>query len=140
MDDSKFVGFLALQLVAALALGCFAVMWPGPWNHARYIGSGLALTGMVFLFVARLQLGKSFSVTPQARALVHGLYSRIRNPIYVFSSSMVLGILLILQRPLLFVLFGGLLAVQTWRAHKEAQVLDAKFGDEYRAYRRKTWF
>jgi protein-S-isoprenylcysteine O-methyltransferase Ste14 len=30
--------------------------------------------------------------------------------------------------------------MQALRAHREAQVLDAAFGDSYREYRRKTWF
>ena len=80
-------------------------------------------------------------MTPQARKLVtHGLYSKIRNPIYVFSSMMVLGVLLVVQKPLLFLFLAVLLVVQTWRAHKEALVLEAKFGDGYRQYRRQTWF
>jgi protein-S-isoprenylcysteine O-methyltransferase Ste14 len=29
---------------------------------------------------------------------------------------------------------------QMARARKEAQVLEANFGDEYRAYRARTWF
>jgi protein-S-isoprenylcysteine O-methyltransferase Ste14 len=141
MSDGRFVGFLVVQMVAVLALGCFVILWTGLWNLARYIGVLLAITGMVFLFAARFQLGKSFSVTAQARKLVrHGLYSRIRNPIYVFSSLMVLGVLLVVQRPLLFALFVALIVVQTLRAHKEAQVLEAKFGEEYREYRSKTWF
>jgi len=31
-------------------------------------------------------------------------------------------------------------AMQTVRARKEARVLEATFGDEYRAYRSRTWF
>ena len=30
--------------------------------------------------------------------------------------------------------------MQVWRARNEARVLEAKFGDAYREYRRKTWF
>jgi protein-S-isoprenylcysteine O-methyltransferase Ste14 len=30
--------------------------------------------------------------------------------------------------------------MQIWRARREAQVLEAAFGDAYREYRRKTWF
>jgi protein-S-isoprenylcysteine O-methyltransferase Ste14 len=30
--------------------------------------------------------------------------------------------------------------MQIMRARKESQVLEAKFGDEYRAYRAQTWF
>jgi protein-S-isoprenylcysteine O-methyltransferase Ste14 len=141
MSNGKWVGFLGVPMAAGRMLSCFAVLWPGPWNAARYIGVVLAITGIVLLFVARFQLGRSFSVTAQSHKLVtHGLYSRIRNPIYVFSSTMVVGILLVLQRPFLFVLFAVLMVVQTWRARNEASVLEAKFGAEYREYRSKTWF
>jgi len=30
--------------------------------------------------------------------------------------------------------------LQIWRAGKEAKVLEASFGDEYRTYRAGTWF
>jgi protein-S-isoprenylcysteine O-methyltransferase Ste14 len=53
---------------------------------------------------------------------------------------LVAGFVLILHRPLLWLLFLALAVMQTVRAHREAQVLEAAFGDEYRKYRRKTWF
>jgi hypothetical protein len=63
------------------------------------------------LFVtARLQLGKSFAVTPQAKELVTlGLYSRIPNPIYVFVDVMIFGLILALHLYWLFAFFriGG---------------------------------
>jgi len=93
------------------------------------------------LSLARFQLGRSFSVTAQAKKLVtHGLYSRIRNPIYVFGAAAMAGLFLILQRPGLWVLFVVLLVLQIVRAGKESQILEAKFGDEYRTYRSQTWF
>ena len=141
MNNTKFYGFLAVQMAATLGLVCLVILWKGSWNATGYVGLILALAGIIFLFIARSQLGKSFSVTAQARKLVtHGIYSKIRNPIYVFSGMMVLGVLLVVQRPYLFVLFALLIVMQTWRAHKEAQVLEEKFGDEYRDYRRHTWF
>jgi protein-S-isoprenylcysteine O-methyltransferase Ste14 len=141
MDDLKFYLFLGVQGVAVPVLLIFVFAWPGPWNGQRLAGSVLLLIGMSLVFTARLQLGRSFSLTPQARKLVtHGLYSRIRNPIYVFGTLAIVGLCLILQRPYLWLLPLSVIAMQTVRARREAQVLEAKFGDEYRAYRARTWF
>ena len=96
---------------------------------------------MGLLATARYQLGRSFSITPQARMLVtHGIYSRIQNPIYVFSALMIAGVVLVLHRPLLWLIFAFLVPMQIVRARKEARVLEEKFGEEYLEYRRKTWF
>lgn len=141
ISDFKFFGFLLVQLIGVAVLLLFLARWPGPWNTQRWVGSLLALVGLAFLLTARYQLGRSFSVTPQARELVtHGLYSRIRNPIYVFGSLAVAGVLLVLQRPHLWIFLAILIPVQVLRAKREARVLEAKFGDVYRAYRRHTWF
>src|ERR1700730_17330605 len=51
-----------------------------PWTASRILGAVLAVVGYTVFVTARLQLGKSFSVTPRAKELVTtGLYSRIRN-------------------------------------------------------------
>lgn len=45
--------------------------------------AGFVLTAisLVLVILARLQLGKSFAVTPQANDLVtHGLYARLQHP------------------------------------------------------------
>jgi len=142
MKINGFTAFLVFQLCAVLIVISLAVFRPGPWTTVRWADLGIAVPAAVLLFVARWQLGKSFSVTPQARELVtHGLYSKIRNPIYVFSALMLAGILIALRRPYaLFFLLLVLIPVQIVRARKEAKVLEAKFGEEYRACRAKTWF
>ena len=142
MKINGFTAFLVFQMCAVLIVISLAVFRPRPWSAARWTGLGIAVPAAVLLFVARWQLGKSFSVTPQARELVtQGLYPKIRNPIYVFSALMLTGILIALQRPYaLFFLLLVLIPVQIVRARKEAKVLEAKFGEEYRACRPKTWF
>jgi protein-S-isoprenylcysteine O-methyltransferase Ste14 len=141
MDDLKFYLSLVLQGLAVLVLLAFVAVWPGPWNVQRVVGSLLLLIGTALVFTARFQLGRSFSLTPQARKLItHGLYSRIRNPIYVFGTIAIAGLCLILQRPYVWILVLFVIAMQTARARKESQVLEAKFGDEYRTYRSRTWF
>ena len=69
-------------------------------NVAWWTGLILAVTSGGVLLTARYQLGDSFSVSPQARRLVtHGVYSRIRNPLYVFSTLMILGLVIAYQQP-----------------------------------------
>jgi protein-S-isoprenylcysteine O-methyltransferase Ste14 len=72
--------------------------------------------------------------------VTRGLYSRIRNPIYTFGTVAIAGMLLILQIPKLWILLVVLVAIQIFRAGREARVLEARFGEEYRAYRKQTWF
>jgi protein-S-isoprenylcysteine O-methyltransferase Ste14 len=141
MEGRSVYVFTALQVVAAATLLWFLVSWAAPWNVQRYVGSGLVVVGVAFVGVARYQLGKSFSIRPKARELVaHGLSSKIRNPIYVFGSMIILGLTLVLQKPVLWVVLAAVVAIQTIRARREARVLEEAFGDSYREYRRKTWF
>ena len=99
------------------------------------------MLGISLIGVARYQLGKSFSIRAEAHHLVTtGLYSKIRNPLYVFGLVMLVGLTLVLQVPALWVALGVVAVGQTIRARREARVLEAAFGDAYREYRRKTWF
>ena len=141
MEGPTFRALLGFQMVAAIGLLAVLVLSPGPWNRQRVIGSALAVIGIAGVFTARYQLGRSFSIMPQARKLVtHGLYSRIRNPIYIFGSIAFAGVVLVWRLRWGWILLLALIAMQTWRARKEARVLEAKFGDDYRRYRGQTWF
>jgi len=91
--------------------------------------------------MARYQLGRSFAVKAEARQLVtHGLYSKIRNPIYVFGTILIAGFVILIRRPMGWLFLLIVIVLQMIRAHREARVLEAAFGDSYRDYRRKTWF
>lgn len=128
------VAFAALLLVVAR-------MWGQPWTPMRSAGAVIGLPSLALLILARIQLGASFSVRAKAQALVtHGLYSRVRNPIYVFGGLAIVGIFLFVGVPKLLWLLVALVPLQIHRAKKEEQALAAKFGDEYRAYKARTWF
>jgi protein-S-isoprenylcysteine O-methyltransferase Ste14 len=94
------------------------------------------------LFVtARLQLGSAFSVKAKASKLVtSGLYSRIRNPIYVFGALMILGVIVFAEQLWWLLAVAVLIPLQVYRSGKESEVLEKQFGDEYREYKKKTWF
>ena len=113
----------------------------GPHGPTRWIGLLLGLIGLTGVILSRYTLGRSFSIAPKATALVtSGIYSRIRNPIYVSGLISVAGVALIVQRVELLVVLLLLIPMQILRARREAAVLEEKFGDEYREYRKRTWF
>ncbi len=112
-----------------------------PWTEMRLAGLLLMTPALILLTLSRIQLGNSFSVSPQATQLVtRGIYSRIRNPIYVFGTLVFTGLFLFLERPFLLLLIVPVLILQISRARAEARVLEAHFGDQYRQYRAHTWF
>jgi len=132
--------FTAAQIAAVAAVLWLLFSRTGPWDLQRCLGAGLLVAGFAGVVTARYQLGKSFAITAQARQLVtHRIYSKIRNPIYVFGTVAVTGFAL-LRRPVLWLILAAIVVMQIVRARREAQVLEAAFGNAYREYRRKTWF
>lgn len=117
------------------------VRFQPPWTPVRIAGLVLMDVGLLLVTIARLNLGNSFSIAPEARKLVtHGLYSKVRNPVYVFSIFAIVGFAMYFQWPLLLLLLIPIVPMQILRARAEARVLEAKFGEEYRQYRARTWF
>jgi len=141
MYGRKLYIFTGVQIVAVGALVWSLIFWNGPWNTEREAGTVLVGVGILFIAIARYQLGESFSVRPEAHKLVTtGLYSKVRNPIYVFGMVLMIGVILVFQKPVLLIFLPILMIAQTIRARREARVLESAFGEEYREYRKKTWF
>jgi protein-S-isoprenylcysteine O-methyltransferase Ste14 len=112
-----------------------------PWTALRIGGAIVALLGYVLVTIARIQLGNSFTVRPEARELVtSGFYSRIRNPMYVFLDIMLLGIIFVMKTYWFLIVPAILVIMQVAQSQREAKVLEEKFGQRYLDYRKKTWF
>jgi protein-S-isoprenylcysteine O-methyltransferase Ste14 len=132
-----FVTFVPLVVFAAI----FIAMAQPPWPAYRLVGFTLAIIGIAALTVARITLGNSFSIAPEARHLVtNGIYSRFRHPVYVFSAIAIAGLFLYVRLPMMCLLLVPIAAVQVIRARAEERVLTEKFGDAYLQYKRQTWF
>ena len=143
--DSEPMRIPIPAIVVPLVVLLLYLIVPGfkerPWTALRIAGAVLAVVGYSMFVTARLQLGKSFAVRPQAKELVTlGLYSRIRNPIYLFVDVMIFGLILALHLYWLFAFFPLLVAMLVFRAHREAKVLQERFGQAYLDYRNQTWF
>jgi len=105
------------------------------------IALSLVVVALVFWIVSRVQLGSSFSVLPTAKRLVtNGIYSKIRNPIYLFTGLANIGIIYLLGNPYLFLAVPIFVIVQIIRAKREEKILAKTFGDEYLDYKKGTWF
>ena len=133
---------VALTLIVGMALAIIALRsLPATWTPVQIVGLFLLVVGFVLWPLARFQLGNSLTVSAQAKQLVtRGLYSKIRNPIYVFGSILIAGLILLLDRPMWLLVFAVIIPLQLWRAGKESQVLETEFGEAYRTYRASTWF
>jgi protein-S-isoprenylcysteine O-methyltransferase Ste14 len=132
----------ALRLVwAALVVIC-AVPATMLGHSARLaIGVAVALPSCALMIISRIQLGRSFSVKPEARALVTtGVYSRVQHPMYLFLDLFLLGGIIALGWPMLLAGWGILVVAQVLQAQREEKVLAAGFGAEYEAYEMRTWF
>src|ERR1700722_20096337 len=141
MRLNTIVNAITLVVLLMLAMGLALHGREIHWTVARIVG-GLIIAGSLALgMVARLQLGESFSVSAKARKLVTtGLYSRIRNPIYVFGELLFVGIAIVAWRWEVLLVPAVLAPVQMVRAKKEEAVLAAAFGEEYERYKARTWF
>ena len=111
------------------------------WSTSKVIGAVIAGISFPLFVLARWQLGSSFSIKAKAGRLVTtGLYSRIRNPIYLFGGLFTAGL------SLLFSVWGPLVValvivpLQIVRARREERVLAGAFGEEYARYKSRTWF
>ena len=142
VDSSPFLSRI-IRYIDAFILTAFAVfvVWQRDYGVRFWIGMTIAAIGMFLWGLARVQLGSSFSVSAQARKLVTtGLYSKFRNPVYLFGGIGYVGLFIALGNWPALALFVVLYSLQISRVKREQKVLEAAFGEQYRRYRASTWF
>lgn len=135
MNWLRFVD-LGSYLILAVVAG---MRWHNDQHH--WIGAAISAPAFFLWILARYQIGASFAVRAEAKKLVtHGLYSKIRNPIYLFGGLAFGGVFVALG----WYIWAGVFVLmnfgQYFRVKREEKVLTEAFGDEYRAYKAKTWF
>jgi protein-S-isoprenylcysteine O-methyltransferase Ste14 len=100
--------------------------------------TALLLIGNVLMVIVVRQLGRCFSVVPQARKLVRtGPYAIIRHPLYLVEEIALLGTLLHFFSPATLALFLLHGALQIQRMLYEENILRRTFPD-YEGYAKST--
>lgn len=141
MEEILKLNIVTLVLVVFVVPFLVLYFWGPPWTALRIAGLCLGIPCFLLLALARVQLGRAFSVQAKASTLVtSGLYSRIRNPIYIFGGLGIAGFMLWINQPWLLLCFVVLIPMQVWRSRVEERVLTEKFGAQYLEYKKKTWF
>ena len=108
-----------------------------------YLGLVLMVAGLIFRAYAIRQLGRYFTpevaIQPGQHVVDRGLYRFLRHPSYTGTFMTILGYGLALTNGLslaIMLLLAGL--AYGFRMRVEEAALTEAFGDEYRAYMRRT--
>jgi protein-S-isoprenylcysteine O-methyltransferase Ste14 len=133
-----FLGFLVAAIVLEAVvplplLGAYAV--------ARYLaGAALAACGFALIGMGMRRFAAAGTNVPPnlptTALVIDGIYGRTRNPLYLGTTLVYLGVsvaagslwAIVLAVPLLWVINVGVIA-------REERYLERKFGDAYRAYK-----
>jgi protein-S-isoprenylcysteine O-methyltransferase Ste14 len=136
----------AAAMGASFLLVGVGLLPPGPlaWEptvRTFQIGLLSAAAGASVAAAALVSLGSSFSIVPEARALVvNGPYRWIRHPMYLAEIVIMVGV--VLSDPRVTYLVGtlGVCALQVYRIRTEEQLLTAAFPTSYKEFVTRTQF
>jgi protein-S-isoprenylcysteine O-methyltransferase Ste14 len=138
------LGLIPLVIPPLAAWGERLSLWTLPGGSALgWTGVGLAAIGLGTRIAAMTRLGPRFSPLVAVQRVheleTRGLYGIIRHPGYAGSWLAALGAVLAFRSGLGLVplaLFSALLAQ---RVAREEALMEAQFGEAWRAYRSRTW-
>lgn len=126
-------------IVGVLLPSLFLALPPANLSQAMTIfSSATILLGIISSILIACWLGRSFSILPQARALVtEGPYRIVRHPLYLAELIVVFGTMWRFEPPCSFCIMVIAIAAQIPRMHYEEQVLMDAFPG-YRDYATRT--
>jgi len=109
----------------------------------RWLGAAFGLASLALLAWSQIALGRLWSAQLQLRPEHHlvtgGPYARMRHPLYSALFGYGIGLALVTASWIFILLAVIIIAGMSLRVGKEEQMMIDQFGDEYRAYMRRTW-
>lgn len=147
---SREIGLLALMWITMMILPILAIFTP-IFSFADYrlypilfsIGLACLTAGLWLFYRSHADLGESWSLSLEIleghKLVTHGVYERIRHPMYTANFLQAIAQALLLPNwiagPSCFVAF---LLLFTLRVGAEEGMMSEKFGEEYARYKSKT--
>jgi protein-S-isoprenylcysteine O-methyltransferase Ste14 len=130
---------IIIALLGSFTMTLVALAEPTPTTPVLAIIAALIMvSGSTFAIIALRFLGRSFSITPEARRLVtSGLYAYVRHPMYLGELLGSLGMLLLALSPITIAIFSAFVVFQIKRMDYEEHILQLAFPD-YQIYKRHT--
>ncbi|MFA6136365.1 MAG: isoprenylcysteine carboxylmethyltransferase family protein [Candidatus Paceibacterota bacterium] len=150
MQEEKIENFIKkyhLRHFISIALTLISIyFWVNflDWNLWEIVGAIINIIGLAVWWLAKLTLSKNWGMgfgKPQIKQLVtHGIYSKIRHPMYCGINLTLIGLILLYPK-IWFIIISLLVIIYfLYRMRAENKYLSEKLGDEYRNYVKKTWF
>jgi len=139
-------GWVALQMLLLLAIASGGWLFRGAWSGVvqqvlLVVGGLLVVAGLAIAALGVVSLGPSLSAMPrptdQAVQISHGVYGRIRHPIYAGLVCAAVGWSLVTASLVALALSGVLAVVLDLKARREEEWLRERFAD-YPAYAART--
>jgi protein-S-isoprenylcysteine O-methyltransferase Ste14 len=140
-----FLPFLVLSLGLAVLPAYLdgRDLWTTDEAVTPYVGLALLTLGGALRLAAVFVLGRRFTglvaIQEGHRLQTGGLYRYVRHPSYAGILLYMAGFVLVFRCWLGLLLVAGTLAVLLARMNAEEALLESEFGEEYAAYRRRTW-
>jgi len=133
-----------------MLLGLFLVVWGGDsfFLHkstflSEYVPLYIRLSILGFTLLTAMHLFRSGHVVVSHEqrpnsVVVNGAFRYVRHPLYLASLLTYLGLTVSTLSLFSLALFVGIFVFHNFIANYEEKLLEARFGEEYRKYKKKT--
>jgi len=133
------IAWLVLYAINPPWMGVLSAPFPG-W--LRWAGFAVGLAGLALWMWTQAALGKEWSPQLQLRGEHHlvttGPYARVRHPLYTAMLGWGVGVALVTANWVFVVLAVVVIVGMMARVPREEQMMIEEFGEEYRAYMKRT--
>ena len=85
------------------------------------------------------KVDRTQGINDKIKIINTGIYVKVRHPVYLGISGMLVGWNLLFPSTVLLAASGCMIAILALRGGIEEKILFKRFGKEYETYRKKTW-